>query len=441
MRMHDRIFAAALCAGAAIALAELSGSYVVPLDHEAIQYSKLPVHDPVARLGQKIAGGEITLGFEDNQFGYLRSLLKALDVPIESQVLVFSKTSFQAPRIAPRTPRAIYFNDFVSIGIVRGGEVLEVASVDPRQGVIFYTLDQEKASKPRFDRREVCLQCHASGGTLGVPGLVVRSVYPEPNGMPLFHAGGFITDHRSPLKERWGGWYVSGTHGAETHMGNAVVRDKDKPDQLEREGTQNLTDLRYKFDTGAYLTPYSDLVALMTLEHQTHMTNLITRVGFETRMALHYQAGLNKAFHQPPQAMNDSTNRRIDSAVDELLAYMLFTEEARLGEPLRGVSGFAQVFPKQGPRDASGRSLRDFDLQRRLFRYPLSYMIYSEAFDGMPAEARERLLRRLHEVLTGKDISKKFAGISRTERQAVLEILLATKKHLPAYWHVQGDKL
>src|SRR6476620_5904973 len=140
--------------------------------------------------------------------------------------------------------------------------------------------------------------------------------------MPLFQSGTFITDHRTPLKERWGGWYVSGKHGSDSHMGNAVVRDRNKPDQLENEGTQNLTSLAGKFDTGAYLSPHSDIVALMTLEHQTHMTNLITRVGWETRIALHYQAGINKALGEPADTMSDSTRRRIDSAVEEMLVYM-----------------------------------------------------------------------------------------------------------------------
>ena len=80
----------------------------------------------------------------------MESVLKALDVPTESQVLVFSKTSFQASRIVPRLPRALYFNDHVSVGFVRGGDVLEIASVDPKQGVIFYTLDQQPAEKPQF---------------------------------------------------------------------------------------------------------------------------------------------------------------------------------------------------------------------------------------------------------------------------------------------------
>jgi hypothetical protein len=403
------------------------------LEHDAIQYASRPVNDPIAKLQRAISSNEVTLEFSPDS-GYLQSVLKALDVLPESQVLVLSKTSFQASRIVPRLPRAIYFNDRVSVGWVRGGDVLELASVDPEQGVIFYTLDQETSSKPRFERRDTCLQCHATGATLGVPGLVVRSVFPDSSGMPMFQAGTFITDHRSPLKERWGGWYVSGTHGSQLHMGNALVRDREKPDQLETSGTQNVTDLSRNFDTGAYLTPYSDIVALMTLEHQTHMTNLITRVGFEARLALHDNAAMSKALGEPAENVRESTTRRINSAVEELLEYMLFTEEVRLTEPIRGLSGFSGSFGRSALRDRQGRSLRDLDLKTRLLRYPCSYLIYTDAFDKLPGMARDRLYRRLWEVLSEQDTSTKFQNLSGTDRKAILEILLDTKLGLPDYW-------
>jgi hypothetical protein len=425
--MHSSVAGAFACAAAAaIAVAGLSGSYVVPLEHEAIQYAKLPVADPVARLEKRIAAGDVKLAFEDDT-GFLTNVLKELQVPVESQVLVFSKTSFQASRIAPRMPRALYFNDSVSVGFVRGGDVLEFAAVDPKQGVIFYTLDQDSGTKPHFERRDTCLQCHASGATLGVPGMVVRSVYPEPTGMPLFQAGSFVTDHRSPLKERWGGWYVTGSHGSQFHMGNAVVRDREHPDKLETDGTQNLSNLDTKFDTGWYLSPHSDIVALMVLEHQAYMTNLITRVGYEARMALHSQAAINSALGNNGDEMSESTKRRIDSAVEEMMQYMLFVDEAPLTEPIKGTSEFTKVFAASGP-------LREFDLARRIFKYPCSYMIYSEAFDSMPAAAKERTYRRLWEVLTGVDKSAKYARLSAEDRKSVLTVLRKTKKDLPAYW-------
>jgi hypothetical protein len=264
--------------------------------------------------------------------------------------------------------------------------------------------------------------------------MVVRSVYPEPSGMPLFQAGSFITDHRSPFSERWGGWYVTGKHGAQRHMGNAFVRDRNTPDKLDFEGTQNVTDLRGRFDPAAYLTTHSDIVALMTIEHQSRLSNIMTRLGYETRMTMHTGRELNKILGLPEDELSQSAERRIMSGVNEVVGCMLFADEAKLTEPVSGNSGFAKIFSAAGVRDPQGRSLRDFDLQTRLFRYPLSYMVYSEAFDSLPAPARDRVYRRLYEVLTGMDTSPKFAHLSPEDRTAILEIVRATKKTLPDFF-------
>jgi len=241
--------------------------------------------------------------------------------------------------------------------------------------------------------------------------------------MPAFNFGMPVTDDRTPFQDRWGGWYVTGTHGGMHHKGNAVARDRTKPDVLETQGTQNLTTLGHKFDEGLYLSRLSDIVALMTLEHQTRMTNLIDRIGWETRIA------------QQDGKMDDVvTRKRIDADIDAMVTYMLFADEATLYDPVEGVSTFTKTFPQRGPRDSQGRSLRDFDLQKRLFKYPLSYMVYSEAFDSIPDAAREQIYRRLFDVLTGRDKDPKFSRITEEDRRNVLAILRDTKKNLPAYW-------
>ncbi len=405
--------AIAASATSVLLLAGLSGSYVLPLDHEAIQYDKAPVTDAAWLLQQKIDRGEAKLAFHP-EWGYLPAVLDALQVSRTSQMVVFTKTSLQAPRISPRNPRAVYFNDTVSVGWVPTGEVVEIAAQDPKQGVIFYTLDQVEVAKPRLKRRDDCLQCHDTGATLGVPGLVVRSVYPEPTGMPLFQAGGFVTDHRSPLKERWGGWYVTGTHGAQRHLGNAFARDREHPTRLDIDGTQNVGDLKSRFDTGAFLTGHSDIVALMVLEHQTHMTNLITRVSYETRMAVHSQEIMNRLLKEPADTVSESTERRIRSACEEMVDYLLFIDEALLTAPIQGSSRFTEVF--------SGQSkLRQFDLQTRLFRIPLSYMIESAAFRALPSEALLRINQRLTKVLDSQE--PKYARLSSADRRNIREIL------------------
>ena len=414
------------------AQSSFSGSYPL-LDGDVIRYQSTPPNDLVARFQRRLDQGAAKLTFQEPQ-GYLLSVLQQLNVPLSSQTLVFSKTSSQQPLIGPATPRALYFNDSVYVGWVRGGAVVELAAVDPSQGTMFYTLEQRHVAQPRFVRREECLQCHASPKTLGVPGLLVRSVFPTADGVPQLQVDSFVTDHSSPLKERWGGWYVTGTHGNQRHMGNVWINDKEHPDRLDPEIGANVTSLKGRFDVAAYLTPHSDLVALMILAHQTRLHDLISRVNWETRLALNQQASMNKALGVPADTWSDSTRHRINDAVETLLRYMLFTNETRLEAPLRGTSGFTKEFAAVGPKDNAGRSLRDLDLNRRMFRYPCSFLIYSEAFDALPKPARDRFYHRLWDVLTGRDTDSAFATLTRSDRIAILSILRHTKGDLPSYW-------
>lgn len=379
--------------------------------------------DPVARLDRQLEKGQTTLEYRDH-WGYLESVLERLGINVDSQVLVFSKTSFQAERIGPKKPRALYFNDDVAVGYVQDGPVLEFITTDPGQQVNFYTLDVTKSDKPRFERQDrKCTNCHGIGA---ISRWEVQSTIPEADGTPFVVIGGIQptdTDDRTPLEKRWGGWYVTGTHGAQHHMGNAVAPDLFHPFDLETAGTQNLTSLAAKFDTKNYLAPTSDIVALMTLEHQTRMIYLTMNVSRLFNAA------------QAQGGVNGRNADALNAAVDEMVAYMLFADEAPLTDPVKGVSTFTETFPRRGPRDAQGRSLRDFDLKTRMFKYPLSYMIYSELFDNMPQNARDRIYQRLYDVLSGKDTDPKFGRLSAADRSAILEIVRDTKKGLPAYWN------
>ena len=410
----------ALC-GSTWAIADgIDESILLPNDHPAIQYQQ-PPNDPVAQLAKKLESGQVKLDY-NNGFSYLPALLKYFGMNIDSQMLVFSKTSFQATKIGPQAPRALYFDDNVAIGFVREGDVVELAGLDPKQGVNFYTLDMEKADKPEIVRRSECLQCHQGVATLGIPGILVSSVYPGADGMPAFRGAAMITDDRTSIEKRWGGWYVTGNTGSQHHMGNAVAHDRSQPELLEVRGTQNLTSLAGKFDISKYLAPTSDVVALMTLEHQTRMTDLMIRIGWDARMAEH------------DGKLDDAGKARLNEEIEQMVTYMLFADEAKLWDPVEGVSTFTKTFPERGPRDKQGRSLRDFDLQKRMFKYPLSYMIYSAAFDGMPDIVKDRVYQRLYEVLSGKDQSPQFARLSADDRKNVLEIVRETKPNLPAYW-------
>jgi hypothetical protein len=389
----------------------------LPVDHPAIQYWQTSPDDPVARLAKQVESGKVQLEFQEGGLGYLPSLLKLLGINSDSQALVFSKTSFQASKISPRNPRAIYFSDDAAVGWVRGGEGFELAGLDPRQGIVFYSLALQKTSTPRIVRRDVCLKCHQGPATSGVPGIFVGSVFPDPSGNPSA-VGAIVTDHRTAFADRWGGWYVNAQRGEQRDRANAVAPNPAEPEVLETEGRQNLTRFVREFDPTGYLTPISDIVALMTFEHQTQMTNLMTRLGWEARIAKHDRTGA----------------AQIDAGIEALVAYMLFADEAPLRAPIEGVSSFAKTFPQRGPRDRHARSLRDFDLETRLFKYPLSYMIYSAAFDNMPSEVRERVYKRLHEILTGQDRSGKFEKLYAGDRKSILEILADTKTNLPDDW-------
>ena len=243
------------------------------------------------------------------------------------------------------------------------------------------------------------------------------SVATSPSGRAHFHLGTVVTDHRTPFEDRWGGWYVTGTHGGRVHRGNAVALDPTNVGVMATYETQNLTSLVKKFDTSSYPAPSGDIVALMTLEHQTQMIDLFTRLHWEARIAAKYVAARDG----------------LDARIDEVVRYMLFADEISLEEPIQGVSSFTESFPRRGPRDVKGRSLRDFDLRNRLFRYPLSYTVYSAAFDALPDNVREPVLRRIYDVLAG-ETEGNYANLSAENRTAIREILRETKSNLPAYW-------
>lgn len=403
------------------------------IERDPINYSKATPDNIISQFQERLNSGKASLRYDDDT-GYLKSLLKELKIPLSSQVLVFSKTSLQRSRITPKTPRALYFNDDTYIGFCLHGTVLEVSTADSTLGTVFYTVDQEHRTKPIIARQtDSCLVCHASSYNHGLPGHLVRSVYPDRTGEPLLASGSYRTDQTSPFAERWGGWYVTGTHGKQEHLGNRFYHKRNEAID-ESLPTQNITDLSQHFTVGLYPSPHSDLVALMVLEHQSAMHNRITRATLETRLALYYQEDMNKAFSEKPGTVFDSTKRRIQNVSEELVKYLLFSGEAKLTDPISGSSTFAQEFSQRGPFDKQGRSLRQFDLKSRLFRYPCSYLIYTESFDAMPGTVRDTVLRQLFEILNGDNQSPNYAHVSTEDRRAILEILRETKPNLPDYW-------
>jgi hypothetical protein len=342
--------------------------------HPSIAYSDSPTTDVVDELKRKVDEGSVSLPFEGRS-GYLKSVLAALHVPAESQSVVFSKTSLQSHYISPSNPRAIFFSDDVSVAFIPDAPLLEIAVEDPHQGVVFYAISQRPAERPQIVRSDSCLSCHEGHDTLDVPGMLVRSVATGIGGETLTDLGDFVSDQRSPFEERWGGWFITGKTGTAHHLGNlmlspeaASVRYSGLPKPVES--------LDGKFNLEGYPSRFSDVAAVLILNHQMKMINLLTRVGWETRVAI----------EQMGKSPQDKANaeRLINADAADLADYMLFTGEAPMPGKFESTSGFALQFAASGPRDSRGRSLRQLDLEKRLMRYPCSYMIYSPAFDGLP---------------------------------------------------------
>jgi hypothetical protein len=404
--------------------AQRAGAFRGSTEDPAIKYSTAPLNNVVADVNARLRDGTVRLTF-DGRSGYLRSALDALQIPIDSQLLVFSRASLQGRQISEQNPRAVFFNDRVALGWVRDGDLLEVAAHDESAGVVFYTLEQKAAATggpPQFTRAFVCLGCHMAGDTLAVPGFLMFSTAPpnqeQVSGLPR------AVDHTDALARRFGGWFVTGSTGSAAHMGNQVAA-------LDGRETPRLDSVAGLFDPEGYPALTSDVAAHMVFTHQVSMTNLLTRAGWQARVA-------DPLLH-PPFLSSPGEEERIalmmTGVASEVVDYLLFIDEAKLTAPVQGRSGFAERFSTVGPRDRKGRSLHELDLNQRLLKYPCSYLIYSPAFDALPPSAREPIYRRMWNVLSGRDQDARYqSALSRADRQAVVEILRDTKKDLPRYF-------
>ena len=394
-----------LCVAGVSALAQRrTGAFDQSINHPAIKYNTADSSTAVDALNKKLRDGSAKLVYEP-QSGYLKSVLALLDVPVESQIVVYTQTSMQAKHVTRENPRAIYFNDEVAVGFIRGAGLLEIVAQDAVLGSVFYVVHQEPSGHATFGREQQCLRCHLSWDTLGVPGLTILSTFPRKDEND--YANGFTVDHFRPIEERWGGWYVTGTRVPAKHMGNLPLFMAKLPEAPPAAGKS----LEGQLDLGGYLTPYSDIAALMVYEHQAHFSNLVTRATWEARVG---------------------DELRVAEAAAKLAEYMLFVDEAPItGGPIVGSSGFAETFQAAGPRDGKGRSLRDLDLQTRLQKYPLSYMIYSKAFQALPAAPKNLVMGHISRVLSGEVSGGKYARFTPAVCSAIREILDSTLSPAP----------
>jgi hypothetical protein len=398
------------------------------------------VHNDVARLQQRLDAGTVKLTTTP-QHGYLESLLKALNINPDSQALVFSKTSLQIDVISPATPRAVYFNDDTYVAWVQDTGIIEINTMDADRGPVFYTLSAADPH-PRLQREVLrCLTCHDSYSEMGggVPRFLFESTYAVDHGRLIPDAISRETSDATPIAQRWGGWYVSGRDGGALHLGNIQTPATDTPIELSKVRRGSVASLASLFDTSPYLRSTSDIVALLVLEHQISLHNQIIRANYKSRTLLERvlpgsdPTSLNWS-QLPPMLQG-----RLDQLLRPLLDSLLMSDAAPLAEKVVGGNGYAAWFQIQGIKDSQGRSLRDLDLNTRVFRYPLSFLIYSEGFDGLPRFVREHLYEGLARTLQARDPGAPYSRRSAVERRCAYEILLATKPEFALQMSTRHD--
>ncbi len=435
MKTDTHTLLATACTAIALTTGAARAGYLF-FEEAPIRYSDSEAADPIAGLAADIEAGKVRFD-RSSEKAYLRSFLEHIGVPPESQVLVFSRTSFQNDYIGPRRPRAIYFSPEYYVGWVQGGEI-EIISVDPEIGPVFYRFETPfgRGAKPRIRREAQCLNCHGSSRTGGYPGMLVRSVYPDEIGAPIFAAGTRRTDHSSPINERWGGWYVTGENAGDRHLGNLYYREGEPGETIpEMDFGAHPRSLEKAFDTSNYLVATSDIVGLMVLEHQITAHNAITKAHLDARRWLYVDASIHKDTGRAEGEIGESTRALLDRGADDLLRAMLLSGEAELeGWGVEGGEAFQEAFAKGARRDPDGRSLRDLQLLSRLFKHRLSYMIHSTAFEHLHPVMKAKFYRKLWDALHGKGNPEICGHLGEKERGRILAILRATKDGLPEYW-------
>jgi hypothetical protein len=424
-----------LCAAAA-AIAVLCPSFAdaqsrYDVEYPSINYSDAPTDNRISRLAADLESGAVELEYRPER-GYFDSLLEALDIDPSSQTLVYTKTSLQKERIDASTPRGVYFNDDTYVGFVEGSDLVELAAMDPRIGPVFYLLHNGQDAAPRPVREnERCLTCHDTQGMMGggVPLLMVRSSLVSVDGVRLSDDKAITTTDETPFEDRWGGWYVTGRQGDQKHLGNILVHDADELADLDavRQGNLDTLEDFPPLDIAPYRTDTSDIVALMVLEHQVTIQDQIAYVKFKAPFVLERTGHGDLVDAATWDALPSDAQTILTRMLDELVDRLLLVDAITLDEPIAGTAGFETWFEAQGPRDEQGRSLRELDLQKRLFKHPLSYLIYSDAFDGLPGFAKDYVYRKLESVFDGSEQGEAYARITDEDRRELREILVATK--------------
>lgn len=400
---------------ACLVVVQMAMGHVDVWDLPPINYSDTPSSDPVAKWANKLGPGQTELEGK-TPLEKLAFVLELLDVPVSSQSLVFSKTSKQIGLINPRNPRALYFSENAYVGYVPGGQI-EVIVEDELLGPVYYLIDLEgKAGMTVARDTSECFSCHGTTRTLGAPGVLVRSTFPDADGHPLLRLGSETVTDATPIEQRWGGYYVTGKSDL-PHLGNRTFEE----DGSVKPEKQSLDSLEGRLEVEKYPRETSDVVALVVLEHQCHVHNLITAARQSYRRA-HFLA---KAIDPSANPDVGQAGRMADTGAERIVDALLFKNESDLGEGLEGDESFQEEFTARFPKSSKGKSLADFRLYRRIFKYRCSYMIYSRAFRGLPPRVKSAVMERLRTALSEQD-TEIAPHLKASEKSRIRTILKET---------------
>ena len=423
-RLKYSIFCLAIILGATCGRGQDQPPYELP----PINYSAAQPHDPVSNLQARIKQGLFHPGQRDRDV--VQALLSELKIPRESQVLVFSKTSLQRQHIRPEHPRSLFFTDTCYVGWVPGG-LIELTTIDPVIGPVFYAVTPETLrSDPiqAINRDQDCLRCHGGTFVRDIPGLFVRSLFTDEDGEPLLRHGSEVVTQATPFADRWGGWYVTGKHGSALHRGNTIASEKNDRLVVDFQKGANITNLNPFFPTEEYLTDSSDIIALLVLEYQTTVQNVLTHAAINSRRMMDYQKNLQIGFKETITAepAYDSVKSVFDSTAEEIVDNFLYKDEAGLPAGLEGDPAFQGAFQKNARPAKDGSSLKDFNLHGHLFQNRCSYLIYSETFLQLPGPLKTRVYQRLVKALSPATPDPRYAYLDADERTRISKILRQT---------------
>ena len=413
----------------------LLGQPAEDFEKAPIRYSATKPNDRVTQVQAKIASGALKL--EGSAKTIVRTLLQELDVPVASQIVVFSKTSLQRSRISPEHPRSLFFSDTCYVGWVPGG-LAEFTVIDPQLGPVFYAFSPRRstgAQTPTFERDADCLRCHGGAFVREIPAVFARSVFTGREGEPLLRHGSAVVDYRTPFEQRWGGWYVTGRHGTAVHRGNSTADENGETLVFDPQAGANVTSLDRYFDASAYLAPTSDIVALLVFEHQTAVQNALTHAAFAVRRMLDYQRGLQRAFkeQETDEPAYESVKSVFAGATRELVDALLYKDEAVLPRGIAGDPAFAAAFAARAIRTSRGDSLKDLVLNGHVFRNRCSYLIYSESMLALPTPLKRHVYPALARALAPTNPDPRYNYLGAEERARILAILLTTHPEFAQY--------